>query len=53
VHGRDFKTIDKVRNAVRDFVARYHAEWLIEKNGFRSPINARAAWVDTSQKRAA
>lgn len=53
VHGRIFQTIDDVRNAVRDFVARYNAEWLIEKNGFRSPINARAEWLDTNQKRAA
>jgi hypothetical protein len=53
VHGRVFRTIDDVRNAVRDFVARYNAEWLIEKNGFRRPISARAAWLDTNQKRAA
>ena len=33
-----------VRDAVRDFVARYNAEWLIEKNGLRSPSEARAAW---------
>jgi transposase InsO family protein len=44
VHGRIFQTIDEVRDAVRSFVARYNAEWLIEKNGFRSPNNARAAW---------
>ena len=31
------------RAGVRDFVARY-TEWLIEKNGLRSPSNARAAW---------
>ena len=33
-----------VREAVRNFVARYNAEWLIEKNGLRSPSDARAAW---------
>ena len=37
VHGRIYQTIDEVRDAVRDFVARYNAEWLIEKNGLRSP----------------
>jgi transposase InsO family protein len=34
VHGRVFQTIDEVRDAVRDFVARYNAEWLVEKNGY-------------------
>src|SRR3712207_3343728 len=33
VHGRIFQTIEEVRDAIRTFVARYNAEWLIEKNG--------------------
>jgi hypothetical protein len=33
-----------VHQRVRDFVARYNTEWLIEKNGLRSPSDARAAW---------
>ena len=37
VHRRILQTIDEVRDAVRDFVARYNTEWLIEKNGHRSP----------------
>lgn len=53
VHGRVFQTIDEFRDAVRDFVARYNAQWLIEKNGFRSPIDARAARLDTNLRRAA
>jgi phosphoserine aminotransferase len=32
------------RDAVRDFVARYNAAWLIEKNGHRSPADMRAVW---------
>ena len=44
VHGRIYQTIEDVRDAVRNFVARYNAEWLIEKNGLRSPSDARAAW---------
>ena len=39
IHGRIYQTIDEVRDAVRDFAARYNAEWLIEKNGLRSPSN--------------
>jgi putative transposase len=43
VHGRIYQTIDDVRDAVRAFVTRYNAEWLIEKNGHASPNHARAA----------
>jgi transposase InsO family protein len=53
IHGRVFQTIEEVREAVRDFVARYNAEWLIEKNGFRSPLDTRAARLDTNLRRAA
>jgi len=53
VHGRIYHTIDDVRDAVRSFVARYNAEWLIEKNGFRSPANARAVWNQATRKAAA
>ena len=53
VHGRIFQTIDEVRNAVRAFVARYNAEWLIEKNGHRSPDAMRAVWHDQTFRRAA
>jgi len=53
VHGRIYQTIDEVRDAVRDFIARYNAEWLIEKNGLRSPDDTRAAWYQTGLKAAA
>ena len=53
VYGRIFHTVDDVRDAVRAFAARYNAEWLIEKNGHRSPNDARAAWHDQSFRRAA
>jgi transposase InsO family protein len=53
VHGRIYQTIDEVRDAVRDFVARYNAERLIEKNGLRSPSEARAAWCQAVMKAAA
>jgi putative transposase len=53
VHGRIFRTIDEVRDAVRTFVARYNAEWLIEKNGHRSPDTTRAAWYEQTFRRAA
>jgi hypothetical protein len=48
VHGRVFQTIDEVREAVREFAARYNAAWLIEKNGYLSPLDARAARRDAN-----
>jgi putative transposase len=42
-----------VREAVRAFAARYNAEWLIEKNGYRSPADMRAAWQEQSFRHAA
>ncbi len=53
IHGRIFQTIDDVREAVRAFVTRYNAEWLIEKNGHRSPADMRAAWQQETFRRAA
>jgi putative transposase len=53
IHGRIFQTIDDVRDAVRAFVARYNAEWLVEKNGYRSPAAMRAAWQGETFRRAA
>ena len=53
VHGRIYRTIDEVRDAVRDFVARYNTEWLIEKNGLRSPSDTRTAWYQTAMGAAA
>ena len=53
IHGRIFQTIEEVRNAVRAFVARYNAEWLVEKNGYRSPARMRADWQGETFRRAA
>ena len=53
VHGRIYQTIDEVRDAVRTFIDRYNAAWLIEKNGLRSPDQARAAWNQALMKAAA
>ena len=53
IHGRIFQTIDDVRDAVRAFVAHYNAEWLVEKNGHRSPADMRATWQEETFRRAA
>ena len=47
------QTIDDVRTAIREFVARYNAEWLVEKNGYRSPAQMRAAWQEETFSHAA
>ena len=41
VHGRVYETIEDVREAVRAFIARYNAVWLVEKNGYLSPVDLR------------
>lgn len=43
VHGRLYRNLDELRLAVAAFVARYNAEWLVEKLGFMSPNQARQA----------
>jgi len=43
LHGRIYQTIDEVREAVRTFVAHYNAPWLIDKNAYQSPNDARSA----------
>jgi transposase InsO family protein len=53
IHGRVFQIVDEVRDAIRDFDARYNAEWLIEKNAYLSRLDARAARLDTNLRRAA
>lgn len=42
--GREFETVDEVRVAVGDFVARYNADWGVEKNGFLTPTDARSGF---------
>ena len=42
-----------MRGAVRAFVVRYNTEWLVEKNGYRSPADIRATWQEQTLRRAA
>lgn len=41
IYGRIFRNVEEVRAAVKAFVERYNEEWLIEKMGYRSPLQAR------------
>ncbi len=42
IYGRVFRNVEELRAAVNDFIAKYNDQWLVEKNGFRSPNEARA-----------
>jgi transposase InsO family protein len=53
IHGRIYRNLDELRGAVRDFVERYNAQWLVEKNGYLSPNQARQAWDDAASLKAA
>lgn len=44
IYGRAFNTIEELRQAVGDFVELYNSQWLIEKNGYLSPREAREAY---------
>ncbi len=45
IHGRVFRNADEVRLAVADFVARYNNHWRLEKLGYLTPAEARAALI--------
>jgi len=44
IYGRVFKNLAEVREAVSEFVELYNDQWLIEKNGYRSPLQAREVY---------
>lgn len=44
IYGRIFRGVEDLRAAVKKFVELYNREWLVEKNGFLSPSEARAAY---------
>ncbi len=44
IHGRIYRNIAELRDAVRKFVEQYNAQWIVEKNRYRSPAQARQAW---------
>jgi putative transposase len=44
IHGWVYRNIYELRDAVRHFVGRYNAQWMVEKNGFLSPERATEKW---------
>lgn len=53
IYGRSFRNAEEVRAAVAAFIDRYNAEWRVEKNGYRSPNEARANWLAANIVKAA
>ena len=45
---RHFSTIEELRQALLAFKDRYNQEWLMERLGYRSPAQARAAFARTA-----
>jgi transposase InsO family protein len=41
IRGRVFRDAAELRTAVGEFIDRYNTEWLLEKNGYRSPVEMR------------
>jgi putative transposase len=41
IHGRVYRNVEELREAVRRFVELYNPQWRIEKRGYLSPVEAR------------
>lgn len=53
IYGRVYQDVEELRAAVAAFVETYNREWLLEKNGYLSPLEARQGWLDALAGRAA
>jgi putative transposase len=47
IYGRAYENLEEVRQAVSTFVDLYNNQWLIEKNGYLSPADARRAYYES------
>jgi len=47
IYGRVYMNLEEVRQAVSEFVDLYNNQWLIEKNGYLSPADARKAYHES------
>ena len=53
VHGHMYRNIDEFHNAVKRFVEAYNEKWLLQKLGYQSPLEARRAWNQSKEMKAA
>lgn len=49
IYGRIFRTVEDVREAVKNFVELYNSEWRVEKNAFKAPSEIRQDWQKNRQ----
>lgn len=40
-----FRNLEQARQVIGEFIARYNAQWLIQRLGYRSPAQARAFYL--------
>jgi putative transposase len=45
---RTFQTVEDLRRALHDWLRLYNEQWLVERHGFRSPIQVRRDFLATS-----
>lgn len=43
IYGRVFQNLDELRQVIAGFVTTYNSSWILEKNGYTSPAEMRAA----------
>jgi transposase InsO family protein len=53
IYGRVFRDLQELRAAVAAFVESYNREWLLEKNGYLSPLEVRQRWLEAVGARVA
>lgn len=46
IYGRVFMNLEELRQAVGEFISTYNQYWLLEKNGYRGPLDLREHYVD-------
>ncbi|PNU20614.1 IS3 family transposase [Geothermobacter hydrogeniphilus] len=49
IYGRVFRTVEDVREAIKNFVELYNSEWRVEKNAFKAPSEIRQDWQENRQ----
>ncbi|MBF0453694.1 MAG: hypothetical protein HQL72_02625, partial [Magnetococcales bacterium] len=47
--GRIYRNVEELREATRRFVDQYNDQWLLEKNGYRSPRQMRIDWTKAQE----
>jgi hypothetical protein len=46
IYGRVFRSVEDIRQAVRNFVEIYYNQWRVEKNAFKNPQQPCQDWLN-------